>query len=139
MSTHRNIAVALSVVLGLVISCGPVVTNTPTPTGGGGNHGVDHDPEGVNEGHGMSELRTRLDTLVKKAESMGAVVAADAAKCEDLCDLATSICTVQAKMKELCDAHPDDDEYAALCREAKNECREAQDSCVRCVESNQAK
>ena len=104
-----------------------------------GDHGVDHDPEGVNEGHGMAELRTRLESLVKKAESMGAVVAADAAKCEDLCDLATSICAVQAKMKELCDAHPDDDDYAALCREAKNECREAQDSCVRCVESNQAR
>ena len=139
MTTHRNIArFVVAVVLG-VASCGPGVTVTPTPTGGGGGPGVDHDPEGVNEGRGMNELRGRLEELVRKAESMGAVVSSDAAKCEDLCDLATSICSVQAKMKELCDAHPDDDQYAALCREAKNECREAQDSCVRCVESNQSK
>ncbi len=129
----------LAVVLGAVVSCQPTnAINTPVGPGGG-DPSVDPDPEGINEGVSMGELRKRLETFVRRAEGMGAVVASDAGKCEDLCDLATSICSVQAKMKELCDAHPDDDEYAALCREAKNECREAQDSCVRCVESNQSK
>jgi hypothetical protein len=141
MSTHRNIglSVLLAAVLGFASCDRPISGETATPTTGGDGPSVDPDPEGRNEGSGMNELRGRLEELVRKAESMGAVVASDAAKCEDLCDLATSICSVQAKMKELCDAHPDDDQYAALCREAKNECREAQDSCVRCVESNQAK
>lgn len=129
---------ALAVLLALTAGCGPS-GSTATPTGvGGGGAGVDSDPEGSNEGRGMAELAARLKLLVGRTDGIGAVAASDAGKCEDLCDLATSICTVQEKMRELCDAHPDDDAYAALCREAKNECREAQDACVRCVESNQS-
>ena len=144
MSTpHRQAPIrelALAMLLGLLASCGPSgSTATPTGVGGGAGPGVDSDPEGINEGSGMAELRARLEQLVKRTDNIAAVAAGDASKCENLCDLATSICSVQEKMRELCDAHPDDDAYAALCREAKNECREAQDSCVRCVESNQSR
>jgi hypothetical protein len=135
----RELALALLLGSICMTSCGPT-GSTVTPTGGGGGGpGVDSDPEGTNEGRGMAELAARMKDLVRRTDDISAVAAGDAGKCENLCDLATSICSVQEKMRELCDAHPDDDNYAALCREAKNECREAQDSCVRCVESNQSK
>jgi len=84
----------------------------------------------------MAELSGRLDALVGRERNLRPAAAADAGKCEELCELATSICSVQEKLCDLADDHPDDGAYQGLCREARNECREAQEGCVHCVEAN---
>ena len=137
-TTGSRLARALvCAMLGLALGCGPTAgggTVTPGTSGGGGS---DPDPQGATEGEGMGELHKRLDDLVGRERSLRPAAASDGGKCEQLCDLATSICGVQEKLCDLADDHPDDDAYQGLCREARNECREAQDSCIRCVEANQ--
>lgn len=133
--TGRRLARAL-VCAALVMGCGPQAgTGTVNPTTGD-PVGAGPDPQGVTEGEGMAELSNRLDALVGRERNLRPAAAADAGKCEELCELATSICSVQAKLCDLADDHPDDGTYQGLCREARNECREAQESCVRCVEAN---
>jgi hypothetical protein len=117
--------------------CGPQTGGGTVTPGTSGSGGSDPDPQGVTEGEGMGELRKRLGDLVDRERGLRPVATSDAGKCEELCELATSICSVQEKLCELADDHPDDDSYQGLCREARNECREAQESCVRCVETNQ--
>lgn len=136
-ATRTSTRAALVLVCAMLgLGCGPQSgsgTVTPGTTGGG----TEQDPQGTNEGEGMGELRKRLGELVGKEARLQAAASGDAGKCEELCELATSICSVQEKLCDLADDHPDDDAYQGLCREARNECREAQESCVRCVESNQ--
>jgi len=128
---------ALACAVLLSAACGPQAGGPTVTPGGTGTGGTDPAPQGTNEGQGMGELKQRLGDLVDREEVLRPQAASDAGKCEQLCDLATSICSVQEKLCELADDHPDDDAYQALCREARAECREAQESCVRCVESNQ--
>lgn len=137
-TTGTMLARSLVCAVLLSLGCGPSVSNNGTAVPGGtGTGGSEPGPDGITEGEGMGELRKRLDDLVRKEQGLRPSAAADAGKCEQLCDLATSICAVQEKLCDLADDHPDDDAYQGLCREARNECREAQDSCVRCVEANQ--
>ncbi|MBK6918633.1 MAG: hypothetical protein IPH07_14660 [Deltaproteobacteria bacterium] len=118
----------------LALGCGPQAGGGGTVTPGGAGGGVSSDPDGRDEGQSAGELKQRLDALLDREEQLAPQAATDAGKCEDLCELATSICAVEEKLCDLADDHPDDDAYQGLCREARNECREAQDSCVRCVE-----
>lgn len=134
-SAKSAIALAVVVMSQLVtgLACGPQAGGgTVTPGGGGG--GVTADPDGRDETLDAGTLRKRLDAMVMQERELQPHAATDAGKCEDLCELATSICGVQEKLCDLADDHPDDDAYQDLCREARNECREAQESCVRCVE-----
>jgi hypothetical protein len=123
----------------LLAACGPQAGGTTVTPGGTGTGGTDPAPQGTTEGQGMAELEKRLGDLVDRKHGLSPQAAGDAGKCEQLCDLATSICSVQEKLCELADDHPDDDAYQALCREARAECREAQESCVGCVETNQSR
>jgi hypothetical protein len=113
-----------------------------TQAGGGGSTAVPRgapdaaDTRGPHVGESMSELAVRLRALVRQRGGKLHAAASDAAACEDLCSLATSICEVQEKMCLIADEHPADGEYQNLCREAQHECREAQASCIDCVESN---
>jgi hypothetical protein len=134
----RSKMLALACAALLSAACGPKSGDGHTVTPGDtGTAGSNPDPQGTNEGQGMGELKKRLGDLIDREEELRRAAATDAGKCEQLCDLATSICSVQEKLCELADDHPDDEAYQGLCREARSECREAQESCVRCVESNQ--
>lgn len=119
------------------------LTSACTTTGGGptpvnpGEPGAHGDqPEGWGEGDSRDELRARLTRLVEQQRVMASAAAASAAACEDICSLATSICGVQEKLCSIADEHPGEDEYQGLCREAKQECRAAQDDCIGCVEKH---
>ncbi len=92
------------------------------------------DPEGTQEGDSMGELQLRLRRLVEEQSTKLEPAATDAAVCEDLCSLATSICGVQQKLCDLADRHAGDDRYQGLCREARLECKEAQNACIQCVQ-----
>jgi hypothetical protein len=122
--------------LALTTGCEPGASGggvTVTPDRGGIGEDA---PKGDAEDRSMGALQRRLETFRnKKAQIMNASTR-DPAVCEELCSLASDICEVQEKLCELADEHPGDDQYQNLCREAHNECREAQASCVRCVESN---
>ncbi len=106
---------------------------------GGGTTKPGPDPQGQEGGDGMGEMTGRLQRLVGQERGLRATAAADAAVCEELCELSTAICSVQEKVCELADAHPSDDAYQSLCREARTECREAQESCVACGTANQTR
>lgn len=140
LQTSRRLARALAcAAVGLLLACGRQAGGGSTVTPGTGDGGgAEPAPDGVTEGEGMGELRERLRKLVEKERGLAPQAASDAGRCEQLCDLATSICAVQEKLCDLADLHPDDDAYQGLCREARNECREAQESCVACVESLQS-
>ncbi len=90
--------------------------------------------EEPHEGETASELAARLDRLRTRQRDFQARAASDVAACENLCALATSICGIQEKLCSLADERPGDEDYQRLCRQAKVECREAQDACVACVE-----
>lgn len=119
------------------------MTSACTTTGGGptpinpGEPGAHGDqPEGWGEGDSRDELKARLTRLVEQQRVMATAAAASAGACEDICSLATSICGVQEKLCSIADEHPGEDEYQGLCREAKQECRAAQDDCIGCVEKH---
>lgn len=95
-------------------------------------------PEGRGEGDSRDELEQRMRDLVGKQQDMSERASADAGVCEDICSLATSICGVQEKLCVIADDHPGDADYQGLCREAKQECKSAQDECIRCVERHAA-
>ena len=120
------------------------MTSACTTTGGGptpinpgepGAHG-DQPSKGWGEGDSRDELKARLTRLVAQQRVMATAAAASAAACEDICSLATSICGVQEKLCSIADEHPGEDEYQGLCREAKQECRAAQEDCIGCVEKH---
>jgi hypothetical protein len=133
---HRIGRAAALGLLALALSaCGPQAgSSTVTPGGNGGSRGAT--PEGRHDDDSMGSLKQRLDRLRSHQSELVHAASDDAAVCEDLCSLATSICAVQQKLCDLADAHSGDDEYQSLCREAHQECREAQESCIGCVQSN---
>lgn len=96
------------------------------------------DAVGPHEGDTVNELEARLRRLTGEQETLIPASSEDPAKCEDVCSLATSICGVKEKLCNLAEDHPGDADYQGLCREAKQECREAQDACVACVERNRS-
>lgn len=126
---------AVGVVLAGSMGCAPTSGETTvTPDGGfGAPEGPDHS-KGIHESDSSAgDLWKRLEKLRAERETKIEPASSDAGVCEDLCGLATSICQVQSKLCEIADDHPDENDYQDLCREAKLECREAQESCVDCV------
>lgn len=117
-------------------ACAPQAGNRTVTPGGNGTAPRGATAEGHHDDDSMGSLKLRLDGLKSKQSTLVQAASADAGVCEDLCSLATSICAVQEKLCELADAHAGDDEYQGLCREAHQECREAQESCIACVQSN---
>jgi hypothetical protein len=103
----------------------------------GGNDGpnVGPDPDGREESDNVGDLEARLHRLRGQHEAMSSHDGGGFAVCEDLCELSTNICSVKEKLCDLADRHPADDSYQALCREARHECREATESCVKCAQS----
>jgi len=95
-------------------------------------------PEGEFEGESINELAARLERLVARRDLQVSAANSEAGKCKELCELSHTICEVKTKMCEIADEHVSNDEYQDLCRRAKQRCREASDSCVRCVEHHQS-
>ncbi|HLT35316.1 MAG TPA: hypothetical protein VK034_03500 [Enhygromyxa sp.] len=99
--------------------------------------GTQIDPKGEFEGESIDELKIRLDRLSGQQEQLIGASSSDAGRCEELCELARSICEVKTKMCEIADERVSDDEYQNLCRQAKQRCQRASDSCVRCVQTHE--
>ncbi len=113
----------------------PTAGGTVTPGGRGGDSELD--PEGEQEGESMGELDLRLDRLTAQQTKLIQASHEDPGTCEDLCELSRAICEVKTKMCTIAEERVADDEYQDLCRKAKQRCREASDSCVRCVEQHE--
>jgi hypothetical protein len=117
----------------LLAACGPSAgtgaTATPQDVAREGPR-----PEGTQEGDDSGDQAARLRRLEQRLSAAASTSAQDPRACEEVCSLATSICGIQRKLCDLADRFPQEDDYQALCREAKNECREAQDACVGCVQ-----
>ncbi|MCA9649059.1 MAG: hypothetical protein H6712_15810 [Myxococcales bacterium] len=109
---------------------------TATP-GGNGAVSEGPDPEGNHEGDNIGDLEARLDRLQQEQARVVSSSDGSFGVCEDLCSLASKICTVKEKLCEIADRHPGEDEYQGLCRKAELECNEAEDSCVACVEARE--
>lgn len=110
--------------------------STVTPTGGNDATHEGADPEGRDEGDNVGDLRARLQRLHVDHERLSSQEGGGFGQCEDLCDLATKICSVKESLCDIAADHPGDDAYQGLCREAQHECREAGESCVRCAEKS---
>ncbi len=134
---------AARVILGayvLVAGCGPSAAGGGTVApGGNGNVRDGADPEGDEEGNDVGALRQRLERLSTEQAKAASSSDASFGACEDLCSLASSICTVKEKLCEVADRHPGEEEYQGLCRKAELECSEAEDSCVACVEARESR
>jgi hypothetical protein len=121
------------VLFALLLGC-QASTSTATVPPDGTAERASPPPVGDHEGEGREELRARLRRLTGDQQTLQPAASEDPAVCEDLCSLATQICGVTEKLCNLADAHAGDDEYQGLCRQARQECRGANDSCIRCVE-----
>ncbi|MCX4245047.1 hypothetical protein [Paraliomyxa miuraensis] len=133
---------SLALALGSVapLGCNPSASGGGTvPPGGNGNVPDGAEPEGRDEGDNIGDLAARLDRLTVEQAQKASTSNASFEVCEDLCSLASSICTVKEKLCEVADRHPGEEEYQGLCRKAELECGEAEDSCVACVEARQSK
>lgn len=120
----------------VLVGCGPSASGGGTVVpGGNGNVPDGPEPEGFDEGDNIGDLETRLDRLSSEQASKASSSDASFGSCEDLCSLASSICTVKEKLCDVADRHPGEEEYQGLCRKAELECSEAEDSCVACVEA----
>jgi len=119
-------------------ACGPSASDGGTVTPGG-NGAVPEGavPEGAQESNNIGDLKARLDRLGVKHSEMASSGQASFGVCEDLCSLASSICSVKEKLCDVADQHPGEEEYQGLCRRAELECSEAEDSCVSCVEARE--
>lgn len=111
---------------------------TVTP-GGNGNVRDAAAPEGDEEGNDVGALRARLERLSRDKDQRVDASDGSFGACEDLCSLASSICTVKEKLCEVADRHPGEEEYQGLCRKAELECSEAEDACVACVEVRESR
>ena len=131
------------VVLGaclLSAGCGPTAGGGGTVApGGNGNVPEGSDPEGEEEGNDVGALEARLERLTSQQHDRASSSDGSFGACEDLCSLASSICTVKEKLCEVADRHPGEEEYQGLCRKAELECSEAEDSCVACVEARESR
>ena len=133
-SLHRA-ALVLGVVM--LAACRPTASGgTVTPTGGADAPDEGADPIGRDEGDNVGDLRARLERLHVDHDRLSSQEGGGFGQCEDLCDLASKICSVKEKICDIAADHPGDDAYQGLCREAQHECREAGDSCVRCAEGS---
>lgn len=120
--------------------CGPSASGGGTVTpGGNGNVRDGAEPEGQEEGNDVGALRDRLERLSSEQHQRASASDGSFTACEDLCSLASSICTVKEKLCEVADRHPGEEEYQGLCRKAELECSEAEDSCVACVETRESR
>jgi hypothetical protein len=132
---HVRAGMGLVLVLSLG-ACRPTAgTSTVTPAGGSDAPDEGADPIGRDEGDNVGDLRARLDRLRLDHEQLSSQEGGFG-QCEDLCDLASKICSVKESLCEIAEDHPGDDAYQGLCREAQHECREAGESCVRCAENS---
>lgn len=130
-----GLGLALGLGLSVAAGCGPSASGGGTVTpGGNGNVPDGPDPEGRDEGDDIGALETRLDRLSREQATKASSSDASFGVCQDLCSLASSICTVKEKLCDVADRHPGEEEYQGLCRKAELECSEAEDSCVACVE-----
>jgi hypothetical protein len=135
MSRRVSLGLAFAVtLLAGSLGCGPTAGTGAGTVSPGGAHDGELQGEGRQEGESADELELRLRRLVSEQESLIVPANSEAGTCEDLCSLATSICGIKEKLCNIADRHPTDPSYTQLCREAKQECRESQDSCIRCVE-----
>ncbi len=100
---------------------------------GGSGNDSELRPYGDPEGESMGELELRLDKLVEKQTSLVAAGESDPSKCEALCELSRAICEIKTKMCSIAEDRTTDEDYQNLCRQAKQRCSAASDSCVRCV------
>ena len=129
------LAAALSAIVPIAGGCNQA-TAGGTVTPGDGEPRPGADPQGAHMGDSLGELKLRLEQLKRRQLQVIPAANQDKAVCEDVCSLATSICGVAEKLCNLADDHPQDPEYQNLCREARLECKEAQDSCIGCVEGH---
>jgi hypothetical protein len=122
----------------LTAGCGPTSSGGGTVTpGGNGNARDGSEPEGEEEGNDVGALRARLERLTTERDQRASASDGSFGACEDLCSLASSICTVKEKLCEVADRHPGEEGYQGLCRKAELECSESEDSCVACVEARE--
>lgn len=124
----------------LVAGCGPSAAGGGTVTpGGNGNVPDGSDPEGRDEGDDIGDLKARLERLSTAQAEKASTSDTSFGVCEDLCSLASGICTVKEKLCEVADRHPGEEEYQGLCRKAELECSEAEDACVTCVQARESR
>lgn len=142
-ATHNRRASLLGATLAALL-LGPLGMGCDTQAGGsssvvpGSTDPREDQPEGWAEGESAQELKLRKDRLYTEFRGVVGEPVATPDACEKVCSLATSICGVQEKLCNIADDHPGEAEYQDLCREAKKECRETQDACIRCVENHAA-
>lgn len=106
--------------------------------GEGESPGEGPGPQGDQESNeSIDDLKARLDRLRIQHAEMSTSSDGSFGVCEDLCSLASNICTVKEKLCEIADRHPGEEAYQGLCRKAELECGEAEDSCVDCVEARE--
>jgi hypothetical protein len=91
------------------------------------------DGEGEHAGSSVGELQMRLDTLTSKRDATLETAMSDVDTCEQLCDLATSICEVAKRLEVIANRNAGNESYQVLERQAQLECREAMESCTNCV------
>lgn len=122
----------------LAVGCKTGATGgaTVTPGGAANTPNLGGEPEGAGEGDNVGDLEARLDRLRGDHERLSSDAGGGFGQCEDLCDLAAKICSVKESLCEIADDRPAEESYQALCREAQHECREANDSCIRCAQQN---
>ena len=124
----------LATLLLVVIGCDPAASGPGTVTPGGDGNGVGADPAGPHtEASSAQELDAELSNFVAKQETLKADAMSDTKTCESVCSLTADICGVTEKLCKIADEHPQDAEYGRLCREARNDCRDAEEACVNCV------
>ncbi len=129
MSRRLTVAVVLAFALGCDQQGGG---GTVVPDGRGSDSELR--PEGEHQGESMAELALRLDELTGRRASLVAASNEDSSKCEAVCELSRAICEVKTKMCTIAEERVTDPDYQNLCRKAKQQCSEASDSCIRCVE-----
>jgi hypothetical protein len=132
MSTARVLPLAL--LLAGLAGCGPKIQDGPGVIGPEGN-GAPEGPgaEGEHAGSSVGELEKRLGDLTKRRDASMGTAMSDVDTCEDLCDLATSICEVAKRLEVIADRNAGNESYQVLKRQAQLECRDAKESCTNCV------
>ncbi len=122
--------------LGLMVGCGPTTGTQTSTVAPGQEQRPGPQPVGAHEGETSGELAARIGKLRVRQQSLLPMATDDPGVCEEVCSLATGICGAKEALCNLANERPQDDDYQRLCREAKAECRTAQDDCVKCVEGH---
>ena len=134
MRQGRHIVMGLA--LGLAAACGPSASGQTSTIAPGQEERPAPEPVGGHEGESSGELAARVGKLRARQQSLLPMASEDPGVCEEVCSLATGICGAKEALCNVANDHPQDDDYQRLCREAKAECRAAQDDCVKCVEGH---